>query len=744
MALWWWWRWWRRLRPRRTTTLLLVASLIASFFYLRAEFDRHLEHSAHEAFHAQLPYGGVGGKGSRAQDVLAVQVTHQGEEGGTGSDAGKGRPKDGAYPTRKPVPHEKGEDEAKTMDAAAFWRALPIHHPVSSLEPLPTGTPLAFPPVQHVFPTETEPGRARRLARRDAVQATFRRCWASYRRLAWGHDELAPLSGTSRDPYGGWGATLVDSLDTLWIMGMREEFEEAVGRAVRISFLPREIARRGEKGKEEADDEGDDKGDEKINVFETNIRYLGGFIAAYELSGDARLLRKAREVGEMLYAALDTHNRLPLPQLDLHLAAAGKAQPVWDDTSALADAGSFSMEFSRLSLLTGDPKWFDAAQRITRAFAAQQNSSRLPGLWPALLSVHRDRLDRDPNFGLGGGADSMYEYLLKTHLLLGGLVPEYRRMYEVAMEAAVKHLLFRPRLPNNGKGKGRGKGRGRGRGTSGADPDVDVNVDVDVLVAGTVLAMPDADGKIQLTRTPVLEHLACFAGGMFALGSKALSLASHLPIARQLTQGCVWAYGASPAGIMPERATVLACEAEAGDDDNDDDDDERCGWRPDLWALDILERNGFEARGNPRADLQVAQKLARKQRLPAGFTSVLDASYLLRPEAVESLFVLHRATGDGALAEAAWAMFEAVEARTRTALGSAALKDVTADDDGREGRAGPQQRDSMESFWMGETLKYFYLVFSEPELVSLDEWVFNTEAHPFRRLLGPSYSKGLR
>jgi mannosyl-oligosaccharide alpha-1,2-mannosidase len=40
--------------------------------------------------------------------------------------------------------------------------------------------------------------------------------------------------------------------------------------------------------------------------------------------------------------------------------------------------------------------------------------------------------------------------------------------------------------------------------------------------------------------------------------------------------------------------------------------------------------------------------------------------------------------------------------------------------------------DSMESFWMAETLKYFYLIFSEPDVLSLDDWVFNTEAHPFR------------
>ena len=39
----------------------------------------------------------------------------------------------------------------------------------------------------------------------------------------------------------------------------------------------------------------------------------------------------------------------------------------------------------------------------------------------------------------------------------------------------------------------------------------------------------------------------------------------------------------------------------------------------------------------------------------------------------------------------------------------------------------------MESFWLAETLKYFYLLYSEPSLISLDEWVLNTEAHPFRR-----------
>jgi mannosyl-oligosaccharide alpha-1,2-mannosidase len=54
-------------------------------------------------------------------------------------------------------------------------------------------------------------------------------------------------------------------------------------------------------------------------------------------------------------------------------------------------------------------------------------------------------------------------------------------------------------------------------------------------------------------------------------------------------------------------------------------------------------------------------------------------------------------------------------------------------DDGAEVGVEGQKMDSMESFWLAETLKYFYLVFEEWDVVSLDEFVLNTEAHPLRR-----------
>jgi len=70
-------------------------------------------------------------------------------------------------------------------------------------------------------------------------------------------------------------------------------------------------------------------------------------------------------------------------------------------------------------------------------------------------------------------------------------------------------------------------------------------------------------------------------------------------------------------------------------------------------------------------------------------------------------------------------MFNAIKMHTSTTYGNSGIDDVT--------KMAPELLDEMESFWLAETLKYLYLLFAEESLVSLDEWVLNTEAHPFRR-----------
>lgn len=89
--------------------------------------------------------------------------------------------------------------------------------------------------------------------------------------------------------------------------------------------------------------------------------------------------------------------------------------------------------------------------------------------------------------------------------------------------------------------------------------------------------------------------------------------------------------------------------------------------------------------------------------------------FLLRPEALESIFIMYRITGDKSLQDAAWRMFQNIDRATRTNFGHSAIDDV---------RAGkPKLSDKMESFWLAETLKYLYLIFSEPSHISLDDYV---------------------
>ena len=76
---------------------------------------------------------------------------------------------------------------------------------------------------------------------------------------------------------------------------------------------------------------------------------------------------------------------------------------------------------------------------------------------------------------------------------------------------------------------------------------------------------------------------------------------------------------------------------------------------------------------------------------------------------------MFRVTGDEYWREKGWKMFTAVQEHTRAKFGNSAIADVT-----KEESLG---LDEMESFWLAETLKYYYLLFSDPSLVSLDEYV---------------------
>jgi mannosyl-oligosaccharide alpha-1,2-mannosidase len=199
------------------------------------------------------------------------------------------------WPSGSPDRSGSNRYPAPTKDYSAVRPIRPERHKPDRITPLPRGKTVRLPRVQHQFPAETSDGRAERERRATAVRGAFLHTYAGYKKHAWAKDELAPVTGEFKTPFCGWAATLVDSLDTMYIMGLHEEFEEALKEVYKIDFTGTEGC--------------------MINLFEMTIRHLGGLLAAYDIS-EARhevLLSKAVEVGEILYTAFDTPNRMPSP-----------------------------------------------------------------------------------------------------------------------------------------------------------------------------------------------------------------------------------------------------------------------------------------------------------------------------------------------------------------------------------------------------------------------------------------------
>ena len=96
--------------------------------------------------------------------------------------------------------------------------------------------------------------------------------------------------------------------------------------------------------------------------------------------------------------------------------------------------------------------------------------------------------------------------------------------------------------------------------------------------------------------------------------------------------------------------------------------------------------------------------------------------YILRPEAVEAMFYMYMITGDPIYREWSWEVFEAIDKYCRTPKAYGAHPDVN----------NPNRKpdDRMESFFLAETMKYLYLIQDPDQPITLDKYVFNTEAHP--------------
>jgi len=257
-------------------------------------------------------------------------------------------------------------------------------------------------------PTIFAAPRVDRAAMAAKVRAEFLHSWKAYEQYAWGHDELRPLTKQPRDWYGqSLLMTPIDSLDTLILMGFNDEAEKAKTLIVdRLDF---------------------DK-DIDVKVFEVTIRLLGGLLSGYQLTGDARLLHLADDLGTRLLPAFHTPTGMPYMFVNLRTGKTSGTR------SNPAEIGTLILEFGTLSKLTNKPVYFEKAKRAIVELYKRRSKIDLvgeeidveTGAWVGKASH------------VGGGIDSYYEYLLKCSRLFGD--HDCESMWKTSIAALNKHL----------------------------------------------------------------------------------------------------------------------------------------------------------------------------------------------------------------------------------------------------------------------------------------------------------------
>ncbi|EIN11296.1 glycoside hydrolase family 47 protein [Punctularia strigosozonata HHB-11173 SS5] len=456
-----------------------------------------------------------------------------------------------------------------------------------------------------------------------AVKKIFTDTYSAYREYAFGHDELTPESKSFSDSLGGWGASMVDAMDTMLIMGIEDWFLEAVNKTAGIDFNTTTT-------------------DSTISVFETTIRYVGGLLAAYELSDQKYpvLVQKAQEVANKLVFAFTGSSPIPFGHLNFTTNTPGT------ESTSVAGAGTLSLEWDRLTHYTGNTTYQNLA------VAAVEHIASLPDPLPGLPAQGIDASTGEfvgAYVTWGGGTDSYLEYLIKYPRLTNDH-DDLATVWATAVDSSIRTLLSTSTVGN-----------------------------------WTYLADLTDDAEIRV----IGSHLACFHGGNWLMGGQMLNNQTIVDIALELVDACWNTYAATATGIGPEAFAWISPQTNFS------------GATPSADDLAFYQEHGF-------------------------YIYPGDGFWVQRPEVMESNFYAYRVTGDTKYLDRAASVVESFQQFTRASQTGAyaPINDVNSNT--------TTLMDDTQSFFYAEVLKYLYLTFDDPDHISLNDFVFNTEAHPFK------------
>ena len=240
------------------------------------------------------------------------------------------------------------------------------------------------------------------------VKAEFLHAWNGYRKYAWGHDDLKPLSKTHHDWYPQpLLMTAVDALDTMILMELNDEAAATKAYILDNLSFNKDI---------------------EVQNFEVTIRLLGGLLTNYQLTGDKRFLNLAEDLGNRLLPVYNSPTGMPYRYVNLKTGKVSK--PI----SNPAETGTLIVEFGTLSKLTGKPVFFEKAKRALVETYKRRSKIGLVGEWINVETGEWTNTDSH----ISGAIDSYYEYLLKCSLLFGDA--DCKRMWTNSITAINKYL----------------------------------------------------------------------------------------------------------------------------------------------------------------------------------------------------------------------------------------------------------------------------------------------------------------
>ncbi|OAV93522.1 hypothetical protein, variant [Puccinia triticina 1-1 BBBD Race 1] len=533
-----------------------------------------------------------------------------------------------------PVPLEQLSGVAHLQTAPGQWNPNSQDFQMS---PLPSIQSRTFLDSNSWDTTELQ---SKNLERRDWIIRAFSHTWEGYKKTAWGFDQTRPLSGRGQTAFAGWGATIIDNLDTLLMMNMTQEYNYARTH-VRVldwsnpgSAQPIYNSSTGEIKNSYAN----------INLLESGARYLGALLSAYDLSGDKLMLSKADELAQWLLPAFNTKTGVPVPNYDLGTNPSGGAS----GETYLSEAGSLLLEFTRLAQITGKAHYFNAVDRAAQYLQGQSwnSTSRLGNLFPQKIKPD-EPTQMTGVYNLNARSSGYYENLVKEAILLRGNSKGYQQAYTSSVDSIFQYLAEDIQVDNQG---------------------------TQLSIIGEAYSLPGKVGYL-----PKISQQSCSAAAMIGLGARLLQQDLPLNFAQNQTDACLWVHETSPGGIGPDEITIINYEGSA------------------------------------------------RQVSSTPMNEISNPSHLNRPNTIESIFYMWRLTGNREWQERGWKLFTRWAEASITEVGFAEIEDVTDDinDDSNkfDGYTGTLSTESM---------KYFYLLFSDPETISLDEYVFNVASHPFK------------